>query len=137
MQNQQIPIWSFFGLTLTWPGFEPIIYHARGDHNNHYTTGVVYSVLVTVSSVFASWDMPINFQYRCKQNKNKNRFTFMTFAWHIPLKFYLLTNKLFVFSIYYYYTWTFMTQDNRDYPHLLTSLDLHKITEIIHIYSPV
>jgi hypothetical protein len=37
---------KFIVFDLTRPGFEPTIYHIRGEHANHYTTKAVYKILM-------------------------------------------------------------------------------------------
>ena len=35
---------NFIVFGLTWMGLEPMIYRARGEHANHYTTDAVFQI---------------------------------------------------------------------------------------------
>ena len=41
MHNGETTNTTFIVFDLTWPGFEPTIYHNRGDYINHYNTDAV------------------------------------------------------------------------------------------------
>jgi hypothetical protein len=73
-------------LGLTWPGSEPPIYSSRGEHANHYTTDVVFLLLVEqmARSKWTSITQTNLFQNNtahcntCKtNNKEKNKQTFL------------------------------------------------------------